>query len=366
MCEVTVKLKNILPFELKVSDIRLLTNGIVFESLPQTIVLPIGISTLVTLHGTPIEYGILEIQGYSTHTLGVKSNCRLDNMNDRLFPPNYIIDVIPALPKLDIETSLPQTATFSGLTMADSVITSASLTLFNGECSECILTLTNTSAIPIEFIECTLHSTLEDNLQNRIFSWSNSDIQNKLPIQPNASIDIKIYIFGEADFLGSISNPTGGGVGATSLSAASNHNINVDGPHSLSGGGGGGGGGTGIMNTLSVFGHISLPSRLNSPNNTPRRSELTSSFRSTRSGQSSLATLSLGASYAGNSARQIEAQLRLRYSGGQGLQEGYCRQCAVSLCLELLPSAQIINWDVLPAEMYSISIFLYVLFVFIL
>jgi hypothetical protein len=101
-CEVTLKLSNPLPFELKVSDMRLLTSGVVFESLPETVVLsPSGSPpTVITLHGTPRESeGQLQLQGYSTHTLGVKSNCRLRHMNG--FPPHYEVEVVPSLPLLE-------------------------------------------------------------------------------------------------------------------------------------------------------------------------------------------------------------------------------------------------------------------------
>lgn len=349
LCEVMVRLRNPLPFELRVDDMRLLTNGIVFESLPQSIVLPItnntipnsSIITSVTLHGTPIEYGTLDIQGYSTHTLGVKSNCRLKHMNDRKFPNNYIIDVIPALPKLDISTSLPQTATFSGMSNADSVIVSASVTLFNGENSECTITLTNSSNVPIEFLDESIQSSLDAKLQTEIFSWSHDDIQSKLPILPNSFIEFKLIIMG------------GGVAGITSLASSQqhqHHGLN-DGPQSITGG----------MNTLSISGgYTSTPSRVSSPvpnvGLPQRRTELTSSFRSTHSGHSSLASISLAAATAGggNSGfviRHLEAQFRFRYSGGEALQEGYCRQCSISFNLEFLPSAHVTNWDVLPAEM---------------
>lgn len=48
----------------------------------------------------------------------------------------------------------------------------------------------------------------------------------------------------------------------------------------------------------------------------------------------------------------VEGQLQLRYSGGPGLKAGYCRVCSVYLTLEMIPSLQVTNWDVLPAETY--------------
>lgn len=130
ICEVSMQLINPLPFELHVSNMRLLTNGIVFESIPETITLAAESGPIaVTLAGTPKEIGDLEILGFSTHTLGVKSNCRLRHM-DRMPHPQYSVEVVPALPKIDVSTSLPQTASFSS---GENIVTSASISLYGGE-----------------------------------------------------------------------------------------------------------------------------------------------------------------------------------------------------------------------------------------
>lgn len=351
LSEISLKLLNPLPFELKVGDMRLLANGIVFESLPQSIVLQSNIPTAISLHGTPLEVGELELNGYSTHTLGVKSNCRLKNMLDRDFPANYKINVIPALPRLEIKTSLPQTATFIGSISSESdVITSANLTLFNGETHECIVTLTNTSNVVIEYLECTLHSTYDAKIQNRLFTFSDDEIKSQLPLQPSDSLTLKLTVFGDADFIGPITNTIGSLTTGAGASLTPHYHSN-DGPSSLSGG---------INSLISGIGN-SLPSRVSSP--IRRNNEQTSSFRSSgtgsgasavNSGHSSLQTLSLGGILqGGNHTRQLDAQLRFRYSGAQAYVDGYCRQCAIVFNLELMPSAQITNWDVLPAEIPS-------------
>ncbi|XP_061511655.1 protein brunelleschi isoform X1 [Anopheles gambiae] len=359
VCEVSLALTNPLPFELQVSDMRLLTTGVVFEAFPQTVTLQPNALTNVSLHGTSIECGELEIQGYSTHTLGVKSNCRLKHMlhrKERHLPPCYKVKVIPALPKLETKTSLPQTATFSGMPNADFVTTSASITLYNGERGECTITLTNASNIPIEYVDATFHSTLDASLQNRIFQLATDELQQKLPIQPNASIDFKLVIFGEADFLGALTAGPGQ-IGGYPL-ANNPDGMNSAGPQSLTVSHGGGAGPLALTGGGGPFlsggsGNPSIPSRISSPTNTHRRNELlTSSFRSSHSGHSSLATLSVGIS-TGHVPRQLDAQLRFKYSGGEGMQEGFCRQCAISFNVELLPSAQITNWDVLSAEIPS-------------
>ncbi|XP_013113737.2 protein brunelleschi [Stomoxys calcitrans] len=340
--EVAVRLRNPLPFDLTVSDMRLLTNGIVFKSLPQTVTLQPNISTLIILHGTPIEIGQLEIQGYSTHTLGVKSNCRMKHMRGRKFPQNFLVDIVPALPMISVKTSLPQTATFSNMAGADTVVTTASLTLYNGESSMCVITITNNSDIPVEHLEVSITSNVDQDIQKKVFQIAD-DLQEKLPIAPHDSIDFKINIFAEADFICPLVNQN---VAAASLHSNSTLTQNpYDQNHSLQ-----------YSSNLSTSGHASLSSRVGA---TTRRSDTAySSFRSTTStstAQHSLAALSLTTADVNsmNQAQHIDAQIRIKYSGGDAMQEGYCRQCAVYFKLECIQSAQVTSWDVLPAEVPS-------------
>ena len=72
---------------------RLLTNGVVFESMPESIALSLESgATAVMLVGTSREVGELEILGFSIHTLGVKSNCRLKHMGGMPYS-QYIVEV---------------------------------------------------------------------------------------------------------------------------------------------------------------------------------------------------------------------------------------------------------------------------------
>lgn len=165
ICEVQLKLTNPLPFELKVSNMRLLTSGVVFESMPETIILPPDSPTTVNLHGTPKEVGELQILGYSTHTLGVKSNCRLKNMPmPNKFPNSYIIEVIPSLPTITIETTvLP-----CGLQRTqniENIGSTLNLSLYNGESTECTMKITNTSYVPIEYMDITIQVSMLYNIK---------------------------------------------------------------------------------------------------------------------------------------------------------------------------------------------------------
>ena len=153
-----------------------------------------------------------------------------------------------------------------------------------------------------------------------------------------------MHIFGEADFVCPVVN------GPTSFLNSGASTIQHD--HMS-------------YSTQSFSGHASLPARVNSPSHHSsqnqqqsmgRRNELSNiSFRSTVSASTttntghSLAMLSLP--HANLNSQHVEAQFRIKYSGGEAMQQGYCRQCAIAFSLELIPSAVITNWDVLPAEM---------------
>lgn len=51
-----------------------------------------------------------------------------------------------------------------------------------------------------------------------------------------------------------------------------------------------------------------------------------------------------------HSVSVMEGQLQIRYSGGAGLEAGFCRTCSVFITLETIPSLRVTNWDVIPAE----------------
>ncbi|KOX80449.1 Trafficking protein particle complex subunit 9 [Melipona quadrifasciata] len=272
--------------------------------------------------GRPKEVGDLEILGFSTHTLGVKSNCRLRYM-EGMVHSQYTVEVVPALPRIEVATSLPQTASFSS---GDNIVTSASISLYGGESAECTVTITNSGQVPIETIELSVQSTLDTVLESKIFKWSEENLMAQLPLQAGASASLTLYLYAATDF-----------IAPTSRNDISSSTY-LSQPSSL----------------MSHSGHSSLPSRLNSPSHTKRQSELTSSFRSglsSHSGRSSLASSRLSKlAVPLHTSNVVEGQLNIKYSGGAGLTAGYCRISSVFVTIEMLPSVQITNWDVLPAE----------------
>ncbi|XP_014228052.1 protein brunelleschi [Trichogramma pretiosum] len=326
ICEVTMQLVNPLPFELHVSNMRLLTNGVVFESIPESITIPAESGPIaVTLAGTPREAGELEILGFSTHCLGVKSDCQLKHV-DSMIHQLYTVEVVPQLPKINVETSLPRTASFSS---ADNIVTSASISLYGGESAECTITITNVGQVPVEMVDISVQSTLDSLTKSKVFRWSEEDLQTQLPLQPQTSASITLYMHAAMDFVVPTSRHGSTGVYPSQ-------------PNSL----------------LSHSGPSSLPSRLSSPSHhTKRQSEITSSFRSatnsstgSSSGAGSSSRLSKLAAPL-HASNVVEGQLRIKYSGAAGFGAGYCRVSSVFIAIEMLPSVQITGWDVLPAEL---------------
>lgn len=339
ICEVTMQLCNPLPFELYVSNMRLLTSGIVFESLPESITLPPKSGPIaVTLAGTPKETGDLEILGFITHTLGVKSNCRLRNMENMKYPL-YSVEVIPILPKIHVSTSLPKTASFS---CGENIVTSASISLYGGESAECTISIKNIGKVPIDMIDISIKSTLDSLTENKIFKWSDENLKMQLPLQPDTSASLTLYLFGDVNFI----------LPNTNMTNNANNNYN--------------------SNNLIQSGTRSLPSKFHSSSSsthhTKRQSGLTSSMRaalnSTISSNQNQSNHSSGRNNNNNrnhlkppklstpitASNIIEGQLNIKYSGGSGLTAGYCRISSVSITIEMLPSVQITSWDVLPAE----------------
>lgn len=118
-CHTMMVLKNTLPFDLKVSSISLLADGVPLETKPYSLVIPPGPNSTTTIQLIAIPRQSLtssddiadlstskiDIFGYSTHLLGVKSNCRLDIIPKSKFPSQYTVDVSPPLPKIDFQFS---------------------------------------------------------------------------------------------------------------------------------------------------------------------------------------------------------------------------------------------------------------------
>lgn len=84
----------------------LITEAVQFESWTSTVALKNerGLQP-VTLRGRPQGAGELQITGYSTTISGVTSNCRFKFL-PHLRTPQYTINVVPALPMIQVSMSM--------------------------------------------------------------------------------------------------------------------------------------------------------------------------------------------------------------------------------------------------------------------
>uniref|UniRef100_UPI0009B4027B trafficking protein particle complex subunit 9-like n=1 Tax=Monopterus albus TaxID=43700 RepID=UPI0009B4027B len=86
----------------------LLTSGVEFESLPVALSLPAESGLYpVTLVGVPRTAGNITVNGYHTSVFGVTSDCLLEGLPG-VKTSGCLVEVIPALPRLQFSTSLPR------------------------------------------------------------------------------------------------------------------------------------------------------------------------------------------------------------------------------------------------------------------
>ncbi|KAG1654106.1 Protein brunelleschi [Nymphon striatum] len=311
VCEVSLRVFNPMPFELKVNPMGLMADGIAFETFPACLSLPPESGPYpVNLLGTPRSNGeliilanfvpldiiltskIINERCYTTHVLGVKSNCKLKDL-PVIQKPHYSINVVPALPQVEVCTSLPKSATFSSLADSGShVVTSASISLFAGQSHDCVVTLTGSGCEKIEKINFFIQTKLDKEMEKNVFTWNMDDLQSQLPISPKCSASSTLKINAFSDFVC----------------------------------------------------HSKPKSKPNSQRNTPTHR------RTSDSAQKHAHSEVLGSSSEALQMHMIEALLEIQYSGGPGMHADYCRQCAIAINVEIIPSLVITKWDVLPAE----------------
>lgn len=148
-CEVSVSVINCLPCELSVSNLELLSEGCAFEPIPVRLTLPAcsGNTEAVDLKliGVPRESGRLTITGYSCEILGVRNVCKLRDFPERVKSKGFLssmfdIEILPALPVLELKTSLSRAPISE-----DDIEPTAEITVYSGQTFEHSVSLVNTS-----------------------------------------------------------------------------------------------------------------------------------------------------------------------------------------------------------------------------
>ncbi|XP_022104495.1 trafficking protein particle complex subunit 9-like isoform X2 [Acanthaster planci] len=303
VCEMCLNFYNPLPFELRVSNLGFLTEGLNFDPIPATVTLPAesGPHT-VSIMGTPKGAGILTIVGYTTNVLGVENHCRFKHIST--VPQSYYeVAVVPALPLLRVKTSLPQAVSTLSLDPAESKTnTSAAVSLFQGESCECGVTLINGGKVPVEFLSLKLNSE-SGVLADKVFSWSEENIRTQLPLQPGGQMMFTLYIKATGSFIAKHKNNS---------------------------------------NDIPVTPTPSRTFEYSTPKSTPKRSA-SSTFLETCKPDS-------GESVEPDSLqRTVESTLKISYTGGPGMEEDFHREASVLLRVDIKPSVVFTQWSAIPA-----------------
>lgn len=301
VCEVQLMVYNPMPFELRVENMGLLTSGVEFESLPAALSLPAESGLYpVTLVGVPQTTGTITVNGYRTTVFGVFSDCLLDNLPG-IKTSGSTVEVIPALPRLQISTSLPRSAHSLQPSSGDEISTNVSVQLYNGETQPLIITLENIGTEPLEKLEVTSKIlTTKEKLFGDFLSWKLEETLAQFPLQPGKVATFTISIKAKLDF---------------SCQENLLQDLSDDGS-SVSG-----------FPLSSPFRQVVRPRMESRPSNAPEGSKT-----------GDLSHL-----------KTLEAILNFKYSGGPGHAEGYYRSLSLGLHVEVEPSVFFTRVSTLPA-----------------
>lgn len=160
-------------------------------------------------------------------------------------------------------------------------------------------------------------------------------LQSKLPIPPKGYIDFVVKIFAYGEF---VTLPNAHSQHLQTSSAYVSYKESI------------------CKNSQGEKAGISSKGRQQLNNGICQNSSnIYNSFRSnksiTKSDQLSIPSDATNSSTNTKHWKKVDAKFHIKYAGGEAMREGYCRQCTIAINLEQLPSVQISNWDVLPAEM---------------
>ncbi|XP_054972955.1 trafficking protein particle complex subunit 9 isoform X4 [Pan paniscus] len=301
VCEVQLMVYNPMPFELRVENMGLLTSGVEFESLPAALSLPAESGLYpVTLVGVPQTTGTIAVNGYHTTVFGVFSDCLLDNLPG-IKTSGSTVEVIPALPRLQISTSLPRSAHSLQPSSGDEISTNISVQLYNGESQQLIIKLENIGMEPLEKLEVTSKVlTTKEKLYGDFLSWKLEETLAQFPLQPGKVATFTINIKVKLDF----------SCQENLLQDLSDDGISVSG-----------------FPLSSPFRQVVRPRVEGKPVNPPE---------SNKAGDYS-------------HVKTLEAILNFKYSGGPGHTEGYYRNLSLGLHVEVEPSVFFTRVSTLPA-----------------
>uniref|UniRef100_A0A8D3D9L5 Trafficking protein particle complex subunit 9 n=1 Tax=Scophthalmus maximus TaxID=52904 RepID=A0A8D3D9L5_SCOMX len=203
VCEVQLMVYNPMPYELRVENMGLLTSGVEFESLPAALSLPAESGLYpVTLVGVPRTAGNITVNGYHTSVFGVTSDCLLEALSS-VKTSGCLVEVVPSLPRLQLSTSLPRSAHTPQPMSKEELYSTVSVQLFNGETQQLTITLDNIGSEDIETLELTSKIvTTKEKVFGEFLSWELDKPLSHLPLKPGQAVTLSVNIKVKLDFSG--------------------------------------------------------------------------------------------------------------------------------------------------------------------
>ena len=208
--EVSLEAYNNLPIDLTINHMKLLTDGVVFQINPLSVTIaPESGPFPIILTGTPRTSGFLDITGYASHVLGIKSNCLLRDLPDAekmKLPVSFSVEIVPPLPLLSLSCpDLDKSSIQSPLANDIDFITNGySFSLFAGEKKPVMICLSNSSSEPtdlVELINIKVFSKLKKNQEKSLISLKSTSISENLPLKPGDNLEYCLEFFGFSDFV---------------------------------------------------------------------------------------------------------------------------------------------------------------------
>lgn len=220
-CSTVMVLKNTMPFELKIPSIKLLTDGVPLETKATSLKLDPDPNSQATIYlvGIPRQLprtaddskppgNKLEIFGYSTHLLGVKSNCRLDMIPKTKFPSQYVVEVSPPLPRIEFKfpdelKNILVDPIPADLVGKDLIVMELKIKVALGDKIKTQLTILNSSNVDVDYLyvqekqqRLSSSSSLALSNQKKLISWNDEVLYNLNlnPLKAGQRLDLPIEI----------------------------------------------------------------------------------------------------------------------------------------------------------------------------
>lgn len=220
-CSTVLVLRNTLPFELNVPSITLLTDGVPLETKSSSLKLEPNPNSQVTVHlvGIPRQLpksddhikGInnrIEVFGYSTHLLGVKSDCRLDMIPKNKFPSQYVVDICPPLPRIEFKFPDDLEDAFFDPIPADHVekdliVLECSIKVKPEQVFKTVLTIFNSSNVDVDYlyIRERIQKPLAPLERRRLVSWNDELLESlaTTPLKAGTKLDVPLEFSGSKE-----------------------------------------------------------------------------------------------------------------------------------------------------------------------